>query len=246
MVTEMHESVTYWMKAGYRKRESEFVTDASPAAELAGRMRKLITRWRLNFRDLANDLADRFPSRMNTYTANSIQQLFKAKGYTVRMRGSKELVNVLSSLRYQQVSLIKSIAEQHLNRVDGIIQRGIIQGRDLGFITDELYKHYGITRKRAAFIATDQVRKATESLSTARAKALGVKQGRWIKRGGTNNPRESHEAMDQKIYDLDKGMYDPAVGRYVWPGSEPGCTCTFEIVIPELEAIYREENQIRI
>lgn len=242
MVAEMNNSVTYWIRASYRKRESEFAMDASPAADLALEMRKLSTRWRVNFNEFAYELSKQFGMRMNAYTANTIQQLFKKKGYAVRMRASKELVNVLTSLRAQQVSMIKSIPEQYLNQVDGIIQRGITQGRDLGYITEELEKRYAITRRRASTIARDQTNKATESLSRERAKSMGATQGRWKHRGGSNHPRKTHLEMHNVIFDLNKGIEDTAVGRYILPAQEPECKCTFEIVIPELENIYRDET----
>jgi hypothetical protein len=40
--------------------------------------------------------------------------------------------------------------------------------------------------------------------------------------------------MDGKKYDVEKGMYDPAVGKFVFPGELPNCRCLSRSVIPGL------------
>ena len=66
------------------------------------------------------------------------------------------------------VSLIKSIASEYHTEVEGLVMRSVTAGRDLSFLTDELEKRYGITRRRAANIALSQNNLATSALRRAR------------------------------------------------------------------------------
>ena len=46
--------------------------------------------------------------------------------------------------------------------------------------------------------------------------------------------RQTHKAMDGKRFNLDEGLYDPAVGRKVMTGELPFCRCVFRLDIDEL------------
>jgi hypothetical protein len=38
--------------------------------------------------------------------------------------------------------------------------------------------------------------------------------------------------MNGKKYDVNKGMWDPAVNRYIFPGEEINCRCSSRSIIP--------------
>lgn len=61
--------------------------------------------------------------------------------------------------------------------------------------------------------------------------SLGVTRGIWIHTSAGKTYRETHVKMDGKEFDLSKGLYDSAVGDYVFPGSLPNCRCTYRPVL---------------
>ena len=113
------------------------------------------------------------------------------------------------------------------------MQRCWQNGRDLGYLREELQKRYEITKRRAATIARDQTNKATENLSRARMQSLGVTRGIWIHTSAGKTYRETHVKMDGKEFDLSKGMYDSAVNDYVFPASLPNCRCTYRPLLTD-------------
>lgn len=125
----------------------------------------------------------------------------------------------------ENVSLIKSIPAKYLSGVTQATQRAIISGNGLQDLVPYLLKHKGITERRAKFIAHDQTRKAFSALNRSRMTKLGLTQGEWLHTSGSKEPRHTHIEMSGKLYDLKKGMWDPAVGQYIFPAEEPGCRC---------------------
>ena len=64
-------------------------------------------------------------------------------------------------------------------------------------------------------------------------KENGIKKAKWIHVGGGKTDRATHIAKYPKglngaIFDLSKGMYDPAVDKYIFPAELPFCRCIAE------------------
>jgi SPP1 gp7 family putative phage head morphogenesis protein len=105
-------------------------------------------------------------------------------------------------------------------------------GRDLGTLSKELQEHYGVTRRRAAYIARDQNNKATAAMTRARQTELGLDEAMWRHSGGGKHPRPTHLAMNGQRYKISEGMWDSAVNRFILPGEEPNCRCVSRAIIP--------------
>jgi uncharacterized protein with gpF-like domain len=61
----------------------------------------------------------------------------------------------------------KAIRLQRITNVEGLVMRSVQTGRDLGQLTTDLQEQFGVTRRRAAFIARHQSNKATASMTRA-------------------------------------------------------------------------------
>lgn len=127
----------------------------------------------------------------------------------------------------EQVSLIKSVASQYHTEVEGMVLRSVAAGRDLASLSDDLRKRYGITKRRAAFIALDQNNKATSVFVRVRQKEAGVTEAIWLHSHAGKNPRRTHLANAGKKYTISEGWFDPdpKVRKWIWPGELPRCRC---------------------
>ena len=236
LIDKMQRSVVWWISAAYRKREKQITQDAGPARSLAEELQSVMRDWQRDFDKAAEDMARWFAENDVRHVRNSTREAFKAAGlgelFTVKFRYmSRHERDVLQSIIIENVNLIKSIPQQYLTEVQGLVQRCVQNGRDLGYLREELQKRYEITKRRAATIARDQTNKATENLSRARMQSLGVTKGIWIHTSAGKTYRETHVKMDGKEFDLSKGMYDSAVNDYVFPASLPNCRCTWKPII---------------
>lgn len=242
LIDEMHNSVVYWLLSKYKKRIPSIlkdranplylrvyrlVMDDSPARDLEKRFKKLTRQWNRRFDELAEPLARDVVGSANTATTAALLYNLKRRGFVVTIKNTYTTNSVMRALIIENIGLIKSIPQKYFLEVQGIIMRGIAQGRDAGLITEALTERFGVVKRRAALIARDQTNKAVETISRERSKSLGITKGVWIHRGGEKKPREAHLNMDGQIFDLEEGCYDSSVGRNVQPGELVNCNCTY-------------------
>ena len=163
-----------------------------------------------------------------------MRQALKDAGFTVKMKASTRAMNdVERALLLENYNIIKSIPQQYITEVTGLVMRSASTGRDVEFLADELHKRYEITRRRAEFIARDQSNKATEALKRVQDKELGITEGIWVHVPGKKTSRHTHQLMNGKKFVITEGLYDSDVKRKVLCGELPGCQCTYRAVIPE-------------
>ncbi len=237
LLEEMHRSLTYWLIANYRANRPEIAklaADDSPAANLRSAFRRLARRWTSRFDDLASDLAKYFATQTAQRSTLALQSMLKKGGMTVRFKMSRPVNDIVSAAIGENVSLIKSIAQQHLNGVEGAVMRSVQTGRDLGTLAQELQDQFGVTKRRAALISRDQNNKMTAVVTRARFVELGVQECQWVHSSGGKTQRPSHvKAGKDKIkFDPRVGWFDPAIEKFIWPGTEINCKCVSRPVIP--------------
>lgn len=239
LVDEMNRSVAYWLRAAYRANEPEvsgLAADAAPADVLKRVLGELQKRWQDRFDDAAQAMADHFATAAAERSDAALKASLRKAGFTVKFKPSAAQRDVMKATVQQNVSLIKSIPARSLAQVEGSVMRMVQVGGDLGRLTEELQRHAGVTRRRAAFIARDQNAKATAALKRARQLELGIVEEEWRHSGAGKHPRPSHlkAGKDRVRYRVEDGWLDPDVGERIWPGSLVGCRCVGRPVIPGL------------
>ena len=237
MLKEMDRSLYYWLRAEYRKAEPEIVGDSS-MSDLRKKMKQLARYWNKKYSDEAAKLAEWFAGEVQRYSTRNLQQQFKkAKltelGFDLKFSyHSRKERNIFNSIVEQNVNLIKSIASEHLTKVQGVVLRGIETGHDLSRMSQDLEEGFGVTERRAAMIARDQTAKATNNLSRQRLMDYGVTKGKWMHTASGKTYRDSHVDMDGTIYDIEQGCFDFDYGDYVQPGELVNCHC---LCVPVLD-----------
>lgn len=229
LVRQMAQDVAKELEGLYRKVEPRIAKDAKSESP-AERLQKIIDRtrkkWEESTRDFAEDTADWFVRKTRDHVDRAQNSALRAsgfEGFDLRFDKGQISQDAFDALVNANTSLIKSISSRYLQEVEGLVMRAVTDGRDVAGLKSELSKRYGITQRRADFIARDQCNKATEALCRANDLEVGVEQGEWIHVPGKHTSRETHKEMDGKKFDLKKGLYDRDVGRYVLPGELPGC-----------------------
>lgn len=234
LLDEMHCSILYWLRAAYRSNTPELATDELPATTLKRAVRGLARRWQGQFNAAAPALGRYFALKADRRSAGRLRKILKDGGFTVQMRDTRAVQDVLHASINESVALIKSIPQKYLTDVEGAVMRSVQTGRDLGTLTRELEASYNVTRKRAAFISRDQNNKATATLTRVRQQSLGIKEAIWVHSGGGKVPRPTHvkASKDRVRYNVDEGWYDPHEERHIFPGELINCRCVSRAVVP--------------
>lgn len=231
LIEEMVASVNYWLSASFKANEPNIAQDELPATALKAALRKLTRRWQKRFNEAAPKLADYFSQAVEKRSSTALKNILKEAGITVEFKMTAAQRDILHATINSNVDLIKSIPSQYMTQVQGAVMRSVQTGRDLGTLAKELEDHYGVTKRRAAFIARDQNNKATSAMDRARRLELGLDESEWMHSGAGKHPRPTHVAMSGKRFKTSQGMWDPAVKRYVFAGCEPGCRCVSRAVV---------------
>lgn len=235
MIGRMHRSVSYWVKAAYRENRPEIAvmaSDESPAMAMRRLMRQLTKQWNTEFAKLAKQFAPEFVRRNGRLSDAAFRQTLKDAGFTVSFSLTKTVNDVMQASIGENVALIRSIPQQYLTDVEGMVLRSVQAGRDLGALSNDLLDRYAITKHRAALIARDQNNKATSVINRARQLDLGITEAVWHHSHAGKVPRPSHVAMNGKTYKVAQGMWDEDEGEFVFPGQLINCRCTAKSIIP--------------
>lgn len=226
----MQRSVAYWILTQYDS--TGLGLDALPANQLQRELGSLASQWESAFNRLAKWLPRKFAERVQKHSDNALDSRLKthAPGIRVRFTMSPAMRDAFQAVVNEQVGLIKSLPRRHLEEVQGLVMRSVSRGRDAYFLSRQLQKRYGVTKRRAELIARDQNNKATSVMQAARQRALGIERGEWMHSHGGKYPRVSHLQANGKEFDLAKGMF--IEGEWIMPGELINCKCTWRAIIP--------------
>jgi len=240
MIRQMHEDVMRDVLDEYGALEPRIASDSagpwkSPMERMTERLRILTDRWTTRFRLFSVLLAKRFVGGIKKAVKNNREQALKDAGMGIRLNPSRLYNERVQALIQGNVDLIRSIPQEHMERVKVQVNNAVAQGLDRGQLARQLQHGYGVTERRAKTIARDQTNKATASIAEATDESLGVTEGVWIHVPGRKMSRPTHVAMEGKRFKLSEGLYDPdpKVRRKVKPGELILCACRYRPVWPE-------------
>jgi uncharacterized protein with gpF-like domain len=227
-VARMNNSLSYWLGARWEE-------DPADAWRIRATMKELGKRWQSNFDELAPDVAGQFGARSLAHSTARIEQLLDGAGWQVKFKVSPTIQGIMDAAVTENVGLIKSIASQHLTRVEGIVMRGVQKGNDLNTMQRELHETFDIPKNRATFIARDQAFKLNAVVTKARQTQAGIRRAIWM-HSNIRTPghfRPEHLAFSDgrhtpgakgPVYEVEKGAY--LEGEWVWPGTAVNCRCS--------------------
>jgi uncharacterized protein with gpF-like domain len=233
LIAEMANSYEHWVRAQYRAKPPRMAMDATSASELQRLLRELGIRWEKRFEAAAPKLAEYFATSVRKRSEKRLQQILRDAGMTVKFKMTAELRDIMKAEIAENVGLIKSIPQQYHTQVEGLVMRSVSAGRDLSYLTKELKQRYGVTDRRARFIALDQNNKATAAIQRERQTALGIAEGIWMHSHAGKVLRRTHLANDRNRFSIAEGWHDPdpKVNRRIWPGELPNCRCTWRPIV---------------
>lgn len=240
LIDDMTKSAEYWARQSWRSAmatDAMMAVDETPADEMQRQVYELASRWNRNFDQSALGLAKWFSTKVEKRSSQQLALILRDAGFAVDFKMTEGMRDVLRATVEANAGLIKSIPQQYMLQVQGILMRGAQSGRDLKSVTDALEKQAGVTRRRASFIARDQSNKATASFTRARQLEIGITEAIWVHSAGGHEPRPTHvEAGRNRVkFDVAKGWYDPAVKEYIQPGELINCRCFSRPVVTGFE-----------
>lgn len=231
-VRRMGQTVSKVVKTYYDRLN--LAQDAAGPTQIAKELQRQTLEWQAIFNRLAKDIAKEMANRVMQHADRKLQSSLRTAGFNVRFTLTDAMKEAHAAVVQEQVGLIRSIPQKYLTEVQTLVMQSAARGRDVGTLSTQLRETYGVTHRRANTIARDQNNKATATMTRARQLAMGMKRGKWRHSHAGKTPRPSHLKANGKMFDIKKGMLID--GKYILPGEEINCRCTWEPEIPGFEA----------
>jgi hypothetical protein len=223
LIAKMNRDTTRTILAAYKRRPPEMAQDASPAAVLRAVVRRLASEWNKRFSEFAESWGAKFAKDSAGSADRSFAAALRKAGFTVRFSMTREVNDITQAATASNVALIRSISSEFHKNIEGMVMRSVQVGRDVGGLTAELQRNYGVTTRRAAIIGRSQSNLATAAVTRARQDELGITTALWLHSSGGKTPRPSHVVNSGKPYDVKKGWYDPDEKKFILPGELINC-----------------------
>lgn len=176
-------------------------------------------------------------------TAQFLKNVNKAVGVDVSGMLKREGIEaVMTSALQENVTLVTSLPDEYLKRIESIVYSGMQQGRYPTAIAKDLQEATGVSWRRAKLIARDQVAKINSAVDSERSQNLGIEFYRWSTsndRRVSGDPSGKYPKAKLKCYMIAKADIGFGVGVYTYkhgadyagesnlhPGScHPQCRC---------------------
>lgn len=123
----------------------------------------------------------------------------------------------------ENVALIKTIPEDTLEKMRDIVYDGFANGKTTTRMTKDIQRVYGISRRRAEFIARDQTAKLNGQIQKAQQQDAGIEEYIWMTTGD-ERVRKSHKELNGKKFNWNEPP-ENSDGRACHPGQDYGCRC---------------------
>jgi SPP1 gp7 family putative phage head morphogenesis protein len=224
------------LRRHYRPAAGRLALDDDPIVTLRTVMRIWGRLWQKRFDDMAKDVAEMFAKRSRAHLDIAFRKRLKEAGFTVRFRPTERMVSAYRAVVAENVNLIRSIPREFLKDVESAVWTAAMNGGSMSELSKDIREKYGVTYRRAAFIARDQIAKSKAVLENARRAELGITEAVWQHSAAGKVPRPTHVRMSGKRFKIAEGMYDSAVAKNVQPGELPNCRCTSRSILANRQA----------
>jgi SPP1 gp7 family putative phage head morphogenesis protein len=179
-------------------------------------------------------LAQESALRVAEHSRKELQRQINTVAKIDLFEGSQGLAEHIDAFVAENVQLVKSLTTGQLDELKAVVLRGARQGLRASVVAGEIEERFGVSRRRATLIATDQASKLNGELAQLRQQQVGIKHYTWST-SQDERVRKSHRALNQSRQRWDKPpMVD---GVHAHPGQPVRCRCQ---AIPDVDDVLRE------
>jgi len=194
---------------------------------LASILQATRTALELDFPDMAI-VAQRVAQRVSAFNREQERRILQSVLSVDVFRAEPWLADQLGLFAAENARLIKSLPEDMLSQVEGIVQRGLASGMRPEELAAGVRERFGVARGRARLIARDQVSKLNANLTELRQRDLGVARYVW-RTSRDGRVRESHREKNGQVFEWNSPPVDTG-----HPGQDFQCRCYAEPVFSDL------------
>lgn len=183
----------------YKSKKDQMAMDAAEGEWLTTavqeRLNKLGKLWDKKFKEFAEtqskDMVNKVLKSTDFQLKSILKDWFAAERFEL-LEMPIALKQVMKAHIAENISLIRSIPAQYLERVQGALVRAITDNGSLRQFEEEVAKYSGKELARAKLIAHDQIHKVFTTTVARRCSQLGIKRMMWHHSNVGKEPRPYH------------------------------------------------------
>ncbi len=168
--------------------------------------------------------AELFARRTATFNKQQIDRQFRSVLGINPLLTERWLEPKVVAFVEQNVSLIKSIPEEYLKKIESMVRSTVERGVSTEKLTQDILDQFEVTRSRAHLIARDQISKYNGKLTELRQREAGVSRYVWST-SKDERVRPKHTAVDGQIFSWDNPPPVGNDGEKLHPGEDYQCRC---------------------
>ena len=129
---------------------------------------------------------------------------------------------------------IKNFADQEIRTLRDTVEANAQQGYRFDKLSDQIQDRYGVTERKAKFLARNETSILMSDYQEQRFKAAGVRRYIWQTANQDERVRDSHRELNGKIFFFDDPPLIDSTGRKCNPGQDYGCRCIARPILEEV------------
>ena len=242
MIKEYRELLTV-----YKNKQGQMAMDADTSwlsTDMERRLRRLGNKWYDAFEQFAEDKSKVMVLKVLKNSDLQLKSILKDWLATKRWELIADTIptpirQTMKAHVAENVSLIKSIAQQYHERISGAVYRAITGEGSLNQLRRDFTKYSNMSTRRAKLIASDQIHKTFTTLAARRMASVGITRYKWI-HGHSHEPRAYHirpwngkpapdgrpNGLNGYIFSLEEPpVIDERTGERGLPARLPFCSC---------------------
>lgn len=137
-----------------------------------------------------------------------------------------------NALMLETSQWVKKLRDETLELYTANTLRAMTLGTGLEGILAEFDGMEEKRKNHAKFTARNQINSYNSISTKIRAQNLGITQAKWVT-AHDERVRPSHAERNGKEFYLDKGLYSSMDDKYLLPGTDYQCRCTYTLILPE-------------
>ncbi|MBW5801181.1 phage minor head protein [Halomonas elongata] len=180
---------------------------------------------------LASDVGvAEFGERVSRFNLRQFVKLVRRVYGEPYAKAEPDLAALMRAWELENLKLIRSIPEQYVDKLQGVVIRAISEGQSATAVRDAIRATYDQPLNRAETIAIDQIGKLNARITEYRQKNIGIKEYRW--RGVMDwRERPHHRRRENKVFRWKRPPWD---GH---PGQPVRCRCWAQPVWPRRDDV---------
>ena len=143
---------------------------------------------------------------------------------------SPEARKFIQEFKEEKIADFVQLNMRSADNIKNILAEGLETGNVFSHIQENVKMMQGSSERQINNYVLDQTSKINSEITRLNAKSLGITKAIWKHIAGQYSSRKTHKAFDGKVFDLDEGLFDEDVQKYVKPSELKYCRCVYRLI----------------